>query len=275
MLSRVAIAAGSAAAGAVLDRLAHRNEAQQQSQPQPQALPQRPPHAVQQSGTGNERLGRLSGAIRGPMNDSPFSSGIHGQLGKMQQLGEDAKMVAQNPVFTAEELKQLKERIQDDAKATFGAAKMVSGHAPLTTDDAARLGKAAVKDAVDNFDPARMIESAKKAGDAAYAAATTSKEGIDEVSSAMQDRMKFEAKATAAGTAAVHLGATAISMLPFPGAPLVGAAVRTVGTMAAGAHMSATMREIGGEGEGKDSALRREATRILIEKSGSEPGSQG
>lgn len=268
MLSRVAIAAGSAATGVVLDRLAHRNEAQQQSQ-QPQALPQRPPHAVQQSGTGNERLGRLSDAIRGPVNGSPFASGVSGQLGKMQQLGADAKTVAQNPVFTAEELKQFSERIQDDAKATLGAAKMVSGHAPLTTGDTARLGKAAVKDAMDNFDPTKMVETAKKAGDAAYAAATASREGIDDVTGAMQDRLKFEAKATAAGTAAVHLGATAISMLPFPGAPLVGAAVRTVGTMAAGAHISATMRELGGEGEGKDSALRREAAKILIEKSGS------
>ncbi len=269
MLGRLATAVGTAAAGAVIDRMAHHNETQQQSQTQPQALPQRPPHAVQQSGTGNERLGRLGDAIRGPINGSPFASGINGQFGKMQQLGEDARTVAQNPVFTAEALQQLAERVQDDAKATVGAAKVVSGHAPLTGGDAARLGKAAVKDAVDNFDPTRMVETAKKVGDTAYAAATTSKEGIDQVTSAMQDRLKFEAQATAAGTAAVHLGATAISMMPFPGAPLVGAAVRTVGTMAAGAHMSATMREIGGQGQGKDSALRQEAAKILIEKSGS------
>lgn len=267
MLGRLAKVAGTAAAGVALDRLAHRNEAQQQAQAP--ALPPRPPHPVQQSGTGNERLGRLSDSIRGGINGSPLSSGVAGQFGKMQRLGEDAKTVAQNPVFTAEELKQLADRVKDDAQATIGAAKVVSGQNPLSAGDAARLGKAALKDAVDNFDPSKVIDSAKKAGDVAYAAATTSKEGIDGVTSAMQDRLRFEAQATAAGTAAVHLGATAISMLPIPGAPLVGAAVRTVGTMAAGAHMSATMREIGGEGQGKDSALRKEATKILIEKSGS------
>lgn len=271
MLSRIATAAGTAAAGAVLDRLAHRNDGQQQQQApaRPQPSMQRPAHQVQQAGTGNERLFRLGDSIRGGIGDSALFSGLSGQAGKMQRLGEDAGTVLQNPLPTADEFRKLADQVRDDARATVGAAKVVSGQQPLTASDAARLGKAAVKDAVDNFDPARMIETAKKAGDTAYAAATTSKEGIDEVTSAMQDRLKFEAQATAAGTAAVHLGATAISMLPFPGAPLVGAAVRTVGTMAAGAHMSATMREIGGEGQGKDSALRQEATRILIEKSGS------
>ncbi|HEY0586868.1 MAG TPA: hypothetical protein VGD52_12100 [Pseudoduganella sp.] len=269
MLSRIATAAGTAAAGAVLDRLAHRSDGQQQAGAQPQPSTQRPPHQVQQSGTGNERLFRLGDSIRGGIGGSAVFSGLAGQAGKMQRLGEDAGTVLQKPLPTAEEFQKMADQVKDDARATVGAAKMVSGREPLTTSDAARLGKAAVKDAVENFDPARMVETAKKAGDTAYAAATTSKEGIDEVTSAMQDRLKFEAQATAAGTAAVHLGATAISMLPFPGAPLVGAAVRTVGTMAAGAHMSATMREIGGEGQGKDSALRREATKILIEKSGS------
>lgn len=268
MFSRAATVIGTAAAGAVLDRLAHRSEVQRQAQSPPPSMPPRPPHPLQQPGTGNERLVRLSDSIRGGINGSAFSSGIGGQCGKMQRLGEDVKAVAQGPVVTAEELQQLAGRIRDDAQATFGAAKLVSGHAQLTGGDAARLGQAAVKDAVDNFDPTRLVETARKAGDAAYAAATTSQEGIGEVTSAMRDRLKFEAQATAAGTAAVQLGATAISMMPFPGAPLVGAALRTVGTMAAGAHMSATMREIGGEGEGKDSALRRAATRILIEKSG-------
>ncbi|WP_154667941.1 hypothetical protein [Pseudoduganella violaceinigra] len=268
MLSRAAkpllTTVATVASGVGIDRMAHGKP--EPSGPPP--LPQRPAYPVPKSGTGNERLGRFSESVRSGIGDSPVTGGISAQFAKMQELGADVATLAQHPVISAEQFKELADGLKNDALATVGAAKVVGGQAPLTKGDVGRLGKAAAQDAIDHFDPAKPFETARKVGDAVYAASTTSKDGIDEVASAMRERLEFEAKAGLAGAAIMQVGATAISMMPFPGAPLVGAAVRTVGTMASAAHMSATMREIGGEGEGGDSALRKTAAEILIEKSG-------
>ncbi len=268
MSGRVAAGAIVTAVGFGIDRIANR----QPTAPTPRPMPpvgQHPAHPAARGGTGNERLSRQAGTIRPDANENAFFQGILNKAENMAKVPENvAKVAHEVGSMTKEDFQKIGDDVKHQAQVGYGIAGLLAGKEELTSDDLTRLGKAAAKDAWDKLDVTKPIEALKKAGDVTYAAATTSKEGINEVLDAGRDRVKAEMVKGAAGAVTVQAISQGLMMLPFPQAKIAGVGLGVLNAAATGAQFSDILRRAGGVGGDQESAVHETAIKILSEKGG-------
>jgi hypothetical protein len=113
-----------------------------------------------------------------------------------------------------------------------------------------------------------VYRGAVKSADASYAAATTTNEGVQEVATAIDKRVKLEGRLAATGIAISQATATIAGLVPHPGFKIAAAAISVTGSMAFGAKLSESIRDIGGDEKSTNRAATEEITTILAEKSG-------
>ncbi len=247
--------------GVVTERIAQSQRERDASPPSAPAEPKRPPHPLARSGSGNERAMRLAQSIHPDADRNTVFEGVVKKVGNMGKTAGNTAAVVKNPeMFTKQDM----EKVRQNWHATVGFGKLAAGTETLTMSDAARLGQAGVKDAVERFDPTKPWEAAKTVADTAYAVGTTRQEGIDAFTAAGQALVKSEAKEALAGSAAVHALAAGLRRSRNPKYKAAGLVLEAWNTAASGTQMSETMRELGGGG-GKVSNVRQTAADILAE----------
>jgi hypothetical protein len=275
MLSRIGIRTAATVATAVggfgAERIANRHP----PEPTP-STSQPPPFPAARGGTGNERLSRQASTIRPDANENPFIQGILNKGENMAKVpGNVGKMAQEAAGMTKEDFQKIRDDTTHQLHVAHGAVSVLTGKAELNSDDIKRMTKAGAKDAWDKLDVTKPIETLKKAGDVAFAASTTSAQGVNEVLDASRERAKAEAVKAAAGAAGVQAVSQGLMMLPFPQAKAAGLGLGLLNAAATGGQFSEILRGAGGAGGNQESAMHQEAIKILSEKGGQGPERNG
>lgn len=267
MILKIGITAGAGLIGFAADRLSHRIQNSQTNLSMKENLV---PKSGPQSGTGDERLKQLSETLRKGTDGNPVPYAVDNQVQKMSKLGGDFNVMSEKkPGIKFTDVNKMWEQVKKDTQTSVGFAKVFTGRTPLTYEDKMRMSKATAKDIWEKVTLSNIISTTRKAADASYVAATTSDEGVKTAIDATTAKVEFEAKATAISMVGVQSVAFAIGLMPIPGALIAANMFRAAGTAAGTNHMSAVMREIGGnKAQGDDSAVREELGKILREKAG-------
>jgi hypothetical protein len=221
-------------------------------------------------------LSRQASTIRPDANENPFIQGILNKGENMAKVpGNVGKMAQEAAGMTKEDFQKIRDDTTHQLHVAHGAVSVLTGKAELNSDDIKRMTKAGAKDAWDKLDVTKPIETLKKAGDVAFAASTTSAQGVNEVLDASRERAKAEAVKAAAGAAGVQAVSQGLMMLPFPQAKAAGLGLGLLNAAATGGQFSEILRGAGGAGGNQESAMHQEAIKILSEKGGQGPERNG
>ena len=275
MLGRMAKAGGQIGAavltGVLTDRVNNKIGDKQPDTAPKGAGPRPPPVA----GTGNERLRQIAERQRSSPDSNMVADGLQAALDSRTSFFKKAVNVAQHADQASIQVRDAFKHLADEAKVAFGAAKVISGNASLTTEDGAEIAKTAVTEAAEhaaehlkNFDLAAGAKAVIKGADTAYAVATTTPGGVREAIDALRDKAQQELGGAAVGMATSQTVAAALQAIPHPAAKMAGVAVGLFGNAAAGAKVSEILRNTSGTAEERESATRQKVNEILTRKAG-------
>ena len=273
MLGRMAKAGGqiggAVLTGVLTDRVNNKIGDKQPDTGPKGAGPRPPPVA----GTGNERLRQIAERQRSSPDSNMVTDGVQAAIDSRTSFIKKTINVAQHADQANLQLQDAFRELADEAKVAFGAAKVVSGNASLTTQDGAEIAKTAATETAEhvvehlkNFDPAAVAKAVKKGADTTYAVSTTTSEGVREVIDALHDKAQQELGGAAVGMAVSQTVATVLQAIPHPAAKAAGFAVGILGNAAGGAKVSEILRNTSGTAEERESATRQKVNEILTRK---------
>lgn len=290
ILQRAAITAGKTAAtigtGIALNQMA--KGAKSGNNDGTAAAPNPTDNRLQLSGTGNQRAHQLATHIAPPEGASSIASGITNQVQGRVNLAHQVTDVASNPSAAMANIGDGLRRVWEGVQAVpqslqilQGAHNVATGESSLTLGDGARVASAAIRESVSKasdghsrLNLGRIPEAARKAGDAAYVAATTSKEGGQEVVDAVKQRAQHEAASAAAGLVVKQAVTTGLRIAGGPAGQVLATAIDVTSGVMLGskiADLADLSNRIGGSDDATSNAAKEEMKSILKEKAQANP----
>jgi hypothetical protein len=214
---------------------------------------------------GDQYLADVSRTMAPDPKANLLQDALRSQVDKRLSLASKAFAVMREPQAAVDNARQGMTHIKNDVDTLHGAAKIVTGNASLTKAEAAAIAGAVARDTATG-----VYGATKAVLKGSYAAATTTEEGVRELSSAVTERVGRDALQAGTGIAISNAAATAVGAF-FPAARMLAVGIRVTGQLAAGAQVSEALRNVGGTSEDAGATMKA-VGKTLRSKAGSEGG---